>query len=128
VSISALPLQGDPLSQASCGLTSLYLECQFGRTVELLTKPAKQAYGATTAPIGSIARRLGVTSVESGLMQQESSAGQLHSGFSRSRRECVLHLHAAAESSICDVRIFGGVWYEILHTSGGLPKRLLRAA
>lgn len=61
-------------------------------------------------------------------MQHTQSARQLHSGLSRSRRECLLHLHAAAESSIIDVRIFGGVWYEILHTSGGLPKRLLRAA
>lgn len=61
-------------------------------------------------------------------MQQEPSAGQFRSGLTRSRKECVLHLHAAAESSISDVRIFGGVWYEILHTSGGLPKRLLRAA
>jgi hypothetical protein len=61
-------------------------------------------------------------------MRQESRAGQLHSGRTRSRRECVLHLRVAAGPSICDVRIFGGVWYEILHTSGGLPKRLLRAA
>jgi len=61
-------------------------------------------------------------------MQRTQSAHQLHVGITRSRGECLLHLQAAAESNICDVRIFGGVWYEILHTSGGLPKRLLRAA
>lgn len=79
-------------------------------------------------PIGPIASRPGVTAFEGGLMQRTQSVNQLHFGLIRSRRECMLHLQAAAESSICDVRIFGGVWYEILHTSGGLPKRLLRAA
>jgi hypothetical protein len=61
-------------------------------------------------------------------MQHTQSATQFHSGVIRSRSECMLHLHAAAESSTFDVRIFGGVWYEILHTSGGLAKHLLRAA
>ena len=61
-------------------------------------------------------------------MQPMQSIKQLHPAYSRSRGECALRLHLADESSIGDVRIFGGVWYEILHTSGGLPKRLLRAA
>jgi hypothetical protein len=61
-------------------------------------------------------------------MQAEHSAMRDHSGFSASSRECLLQLHTAAECAIGDVRIFGGVWYEILHTSGGLPKRVLLAA
>ena len=61
-------------------------------------------------------------------MQRTQSANRSHTGLDRSRTECVVHLQAAAESSIADVRIFGGVWYDILHTSGGLPKRSLRAA
>jgi hypothetical protein len=56
------------------------------------------------------------------------SARKRHPAYSHSGEECALHLHVAAECSICDVRIFGGVWYEILSTSGGLPRRLLRAA
>jgi hypothetical protein len=92
-------------------------------------KALDAAYGAQQrCPVGTSAFRLGVTAFEGGLMQRTLSATQLHVGLTRSRRECMLHLQAAAESSICDVRIFGGVWYEILHTSGGLPKRLLRAA
>lgn len=65
---------------------------------------------------------------EGGLMQLIHSTMQPHPAYSRSRGECALRLHLAAESSIGDVRIFGGVWYEVLHTSGGLPKRLLLAA
>lgn len=56
------------------------------------------------------------------------SVEQLHPVYRRSRAQHSPRLHAAAESDIWDVRVFGGVWYETLHRSGGLPKRLLRAA
>jgi len=61
-------------------------------------------------------------------MQARRPIRRLHPAHCRSRGECALQLLVAAESCIGDVRIFGGVWYEILHTSGGLPKRHLLAA
>jgi hypothetical protein len=69
-----------------------------------------------------------VFAVEGGLMEAKHSARCNHASVGSSGRACLLLLHAAAERAIGDVRIFGGVWYEILHTSGGLPKRVLHAA
>ena len=83
-----------------------------------------------TIPIGALGCLLGArlgTCNEGGLVPAMHPIQQLHPAYSRSGGECALRLRIAAESCIGDVRIFGGVWYEILHTSGGLPKRHLLA-